>query len=353
MPLHEFTNLNIDRIITHEIFQRNEQREIVTPNISTALTNLDDDGKEELATRIIEAVGKDSKSIEMDIENKEDNSVYSHIKSILENNSQNNFIEKSANIANNLARAQTARNLPGGIVVVIDGVTSLDENKYVAIIKAELQGGFQKSNNNTITYVRDLLLTPQQKLYKIGIFMESETNNDLRAFVYDFNMSRSEENGMALYFYDRFLGCKISHTDKYLTSKFYHEAKKFIDNNFDEEDTLDMHTHLYSYLKSESATINVTEFADQYIAEDIKRNEFNNHLQNVVGKEDFNRTITKDITDIKSKLRIRKVTFSNKVKISAPSEAFDENVQIIDEFERDNKFITSIEIAGKISGLDK
>lgn len=353
MSLPEFVNFSIERIITHEIFQRNESREIIPPIMSEQLTFLDDDGKDELAIRIVEAVGKDSKSIEMDIVKTESDSVNDYVNQVFTNTNDSTFIEMSKNIALSLAEAQTSRNFPGGILVGIDGTTGLNGNKFIAIIKAELQGGFQKRSDKTIAYVKDLLLTPQQKLYKIGIFLEGEDNKH-RAFVYDFNMSKSQENGMAAYFYEQFLGCTISHTDKYLTNRFYHETRNFIDDSglFNDEEIFDLHTHLYSYLKSDTGTINVTEFSNLYISNTEKKDAFNNHMQNKIGDDAFSRSISKDISDIKTKLRMRKVTFSNKVKISAPSDEFENNVQIIDEFEREGRFITSVEIAGKISGLD-
>jgi len=358
MALPEFVNFRINRVITHEIFKRNEEREIVQPLISSELTQLDDDGNSELAMRVVEAVGKDSKSVEMNIDKTGANSVYSYVKSIIDNSADNDiFIEMSSNIAMNLAHAQTARNLPGGILVIVDGTTGVENNKYVAVIKAELQGGFQKAANNTIGFVRDLLLTPQQKLYKIGIFLESPVSvSNARAFVYDYNMSMSQEHGMAAYFYDNFLGCTISHTDKYFTNRFYHETKNFIDDEgiFSDDEKFDLHTHLYSYLKSETATLNITEFSNQYISEPAKRDLYNNHMQNLVGEEGLNRSITKDISDIQTKLRMRKVIFSNKVKISAPSDGFENNVKVVEEVQdEEGKISTIVSIAGKVSGLDK
>jgi len=355
MLLQEFTNFTINRIITHEIFKRNSEREIVDPIISTLLTELSNDGKQELATRIVEAVGQDSKSVEMEIDQNDDGSVVHSVQQIMEQSSNESFIEMSKVITMKLVHAQTTRSLPGGIVVLIDGTTGVGSNKFVAVIKAELQGGFQKSTNNTIEFVKDLLLTPQQKLYKIGIFLDS-TQNNLRSFVYDHNMSKSLESGMAAYFYDAFLGCKVAHTDKYYTNRFYHETKEFIDDasRFTDDEKFDLHTHLYSYLKSDLSTISLTDFADQYISDTDKRDAYITHMQDSVDTDGFTRSITKDLSDIKSKLRIRKLTFSNKVKISAPSDSFDENIRVLGETEDQNgNFKTTLEIAGKISDFDK
>jgi len=356
MALPEFINFKINRIITHEIFKRNNEREVIPPEISESLTYLNNDGTDELQLRIVDAIGKDSKSVEMEIYKKNENSIHSYVTKIINEDSDEVFINASASIARNLSEAQTSRNLPGGILVIIDGTTGVENKKFLAIIKAELQGGFQKASNSTIEYVKDLLLTPQQKLYKIGIFLDSIEADDTRAFVYDYNMSRSQENGMAIYFYDNFLGCKIAHTDKYFTNRFYHETKNFIDKVgvFNDEEIFNLHTHLYSYLNSETNTLNITDFSNLYISEASKKDAYYAHMEEVLGDNMIHRSITKDLSDIKSRLRMRKVIFSNKVKISAPSDNFEKNVKIVDETVNDDgKTITTVNILGKVSGLDK
>jgi hypothetical protein len=355
MVLQEFSNFKINRIITHEIFQRNEDKEIVPPLKSDILTSLNDDGKKELAARIVEAVGQDSKSVEMNIVKTDKDSVSSFSLNIIGNITDDNiFIEMSKKITDKLTEAQISRNLPGGIVVIIDGTTSISNNNFVAIIKAELQGGFQKAKNNTIEFVRDLLLTPQQKLYKIGVFLKE--NKKLRAFVYDHNMSKSLESGMAAYFYETFLGCNIAHTDKFYTNRFYYETKNFINesNIFNDNEKFDLHTHLYSYLKSVTNTISITDFANTYVIDEKKKDVYTSHMQEKIDENAFNRSFTKDITDINSKLKMRKLTFSSKVRISAPSEEFEKNVKINSPIEQnDGSYITKIEIVGKINNFDK
>jgi hypothetical protein len=64
-----FANLVIEKIILHQIYERNEAREIVAPFYSQTLTNLDVRGLNVLQERIVDALGNNSHSIEMNISN--------------------------------------------------------------------------------------------------------------------------------------------------------------------------------------------------------------------------------------------------------------------------------------------
>ena len=357
VAIAEFANFQIEKMIIHEIFKLDDARQIVPPRLNDSLTILDAAGLHVLGERVVAAIGIDSKSVEMDISDQSEGSVYVHINHILNVNTDEEFIARSQEITWRLARSQTSRNLPGGVVVILQGSTGYDLAKYVLVIKAEWQDGFRKSGNNAMSYVNDILLTPQQRLYKIGAFINR--NGTTKAFVYDHNMSKSEENGMASYFYQSFLGCDLLHTNKYFTTKFYNGTKEFINNHpsFDDEQKYDLNTHLYSYMKSEiQSIISITNFADQYLVEPAQRDEFANFMRSEVFRdENFNRSITKDISDIKSKLKLRKMYFSGNIRISGPAEGFSEKVTIEEKECDENGAVIStlIKIRGIIEGMDQ
>lgn len=358
MPLPEFVNFNISRIITHEIYKRDEEKQIVPPRLNNELTTLNEQGLSILGVRIVEAIGKDSKSVEMDIVNRDTDSVYSHVDTIFTNESEEIFIEKSKEITKKLTRAQVAKNLPGGIIIIMDGTTGYDEVKFVLIIKAELQSGFRKStNNNSIEFVNDLLLTPYQKMYKIGAFLKSAAE-EIKSYIYDYNMSKADEQGLAAYFYNTFLGCEMLHTNKFYTSKFYNGTKEYINKHsgLTDEEKYDMNTHLYSYMKSDAlTTISIASFSECYITEAENRDAYARYMRNEVFREEgFDRSITKDISDIQSKLRMRKMFFSGSIRISGPSEGFEDKVQIMNHEQNENGQVvsTSVRILGAIEGLD-
>lgn len=357
VAIAEFANFQIEKMMIHEIFKLDDARNIVPPRLNNTLTVLDEEGLRVLGERVVAAIGVDSKSVEMDISDRSEGSVYFHVNRILNEETNEVFIDRSREITWKLARSQTSRNLPGGVVVILKGTTGYDLAKFVLIIKAEWQDGFRKSGNNAMSYVNDILLTPQQRLYKIGAFVRR--GDATKAFVYDHNMSKAEENGMASYFYLNFLGCDMLHTNKFFTTKFYNGAKEFINSSpsFDDEQKYDLNTHLYSYMKSETqTTISIADFANQYLPDPVQRDEFSRYMRlETFRDEAFNRSITKDISDIKSKLRMRKMYFSGNIKISGPSEGFDEKVTIQEKEHDENGTIIStiVKIRGIIEGLDR
>ena len=66
---------------------------------------------------------------------------------------------------------------------------------------------------------------------------------------------------------------------------------------------------------------------------------------------DFDRSITKDISEIKSKLRVRRIVFSTGVKILGASDDFEQNVQIINQESNENNEVqTTLKVKGEIKG---
>jgi hypothetical protein len=330
-----FSNLRINRIIVHQVFQRNDNRELISPKFSIDFTNLDQGGFSTLQDRIINALGDESHSIEMHINDSSPNSTFDICSRLIDAKNED-FKELSKSIPNKLAQAQTSRKIPGGIVVLFDGLIGPNNKHYLGIIKAEIHSGFNIIENENLlllNFLSELLLTPQQKLYKIAMFIEDNHTDQLPkipdnflVFVYDHNMTRSETQQAAQYFYDSFLGCSFSPSDKKLTSDFYHFTKDHIENmDVSEEIKLDLNTSLYSYLKvSQSNVINVVEYAEQYLEQE-QRDSYSNFMYE---KGFPDRAITKDITYIKYKLRRRNLKFTSDVKISAPSDQFEDLVNI-------------------------
>lgn len=351
-----FANLIIKRIIAHQIFERNENREIVEPIYNNNLTTLDDEGLNELQDRIIDAIGNNSHSIELEITNVGTNSTFELVTEMIHSDDAV-FIDKSKQIAYKLAEAQTSRRIPGGIVVTFDGTIGADSKKCLGIIKAETHGGFSLESNNNhflLIYLNDLLLTPTQKLYKIGIFIEQEKNlsglprkaNDFTAIVYDHNLTRSTKSDLAIYFYQTFLGCSIQSNNKKLTKDFYHLTIDFITSqNIDDEQKVDINYALYSYLKTSNRnTVSTSEFAEEYFDTGM-RDDYLNYMR----LNNFPcQSVAKDLTLLKNKLKNRKIKFSSDVKIIGPSDNFNNLVEIIGH----EATKTIIKIEGRIKEQD-
>lgn len=349
-----FSNLRIGKLIIHEIYKRDEEGRIVTPYYSQEVVKLEWQALQTIQNRIINAMGNDSHSIEMRVEQVTENSTFNYGRMLLHN--QDNFIDFSKKVALNLAESQTSRSVPGGMVIVFSGTTGANDYKIWGIIKAEGQEGFSKEVSEekiSLKFITDLFLTPLQRLYKIGFFIELGSSDeditaellkeDFKVFVYDHNMTKNETQHAAYYFYRDFLGCSYSPTNKKMTLDFYNLAKDFIHStpNLDQEQKSDQLNALTTYLKvSQEEVIHIEDFAKQYLPSPELQQEFVDHMES----NNFpNRAIQKDLTYIKNKLKYRKTTFSNDVKIIGPADKFEELIQISEDKDNDE---TTVKIKG-------
>ncbi|MEQ4488136.1 MAG: nucleoid-associated protein [Dehalococcoides mccartyi] len=348
----QLVNLRIQRLIIHQVFPRNDTQNLVPPTYSTQFTPLSPPASATLQNRVVNTAGDQSYCIEMAIVRDDPGSVYSLVCQSLAA-SDDAFMPLSRDITLRLAQAQTSRRIPGGIVAIFSGLVGSENFRYIGIIKAEFHEGFnlkEEASALTIEFLSKLLLTPQQKLYKIALFIETHrcevaeahTCDDFRTLVYDHNMTAQETRQAAKYFYDSFLGCNFSPTDKKLTSDFYHNTKEFISSTSLPDDTkLDLNGSLYSYLKVEqSNVVNVSEFANRFMQPEL-RDGYNGFM---IERGTPPASFPKNIDYLKYKLRRRDIRFTSDVKISAPADKFDELISIQDQDENH----TIVSIKGKL-----
>lgn len=348
----QLANLIINRIVSHEIYPKNDDGSNEPPKLNNSLTILKSEGIETLQKRIIDAVGSQSKCFEMEIQKDDEESLFQKICQMLSSH-DTNFISLSHDIARELNKSHFSRNIPGGMLVIFDGLIGMDSKKMIGIIKAEIHGGFGKKDKGTnliIEFLNSLFLTPQQRLYKIAIFVENNEDNgeglrnkdDFEVFIYDHNISKSDPLSAAGYFYNTFLGCSFASNDKKLTKDFFNYTQEYIYGlNIIEEEKIDYSTALFSYIKlNQSGEINIMDFATEYLEE--KHIDTYRNFMTEKGLPDI--SFHKDITLIRSKLRKRSLRFSSGIRVIAPSEEFDNLFKIIEEKENE----TIIEIKGKI-----
>ena len=110
-------NLQIEKLIIHQIFQRDPDGNKVAPLKSTDFINFDREAMTTFKLRVSEALGVDSRAVQMTIQSQDQGSAASLVDT-LSNADDSVFIEKSFQLANLLADAQTRKNLPGGIVAI-------------------------------------------------------------------------------------------------------------------------------------------------------------------------------------------------------------------------------------------
>lgn len=196
-------NLRVQKIIIHEIFKRLDDNRIVEPRYGSE-QRIPPQALSIFTDRIIQALGRKSQSIDLTISDTSPSSAFVCARDLLTDGGDN-FAEISRRVATKLSEAQTNRNIPGGVVVVFIGTVGTSDRPIAGFIKAEVHGGFRKGDKLEIEYLKDLFLTPQTKLYKIGTFtsnhIKASDNSDYwTARVYDSNMSATSRDTAAQYF---------------------------------------------------------------------------------------------------------------------------------------------------------
>lgn len=331
----DFQNLSVARVIIHQVFKRQLDRQIVQPVYGASVAQLGRNEISALQERVLAALGSGSKCMEMQIIRFDLQSAL-HVARTLADDDEALFIRHSTEMANLLAGAQTSLNIPGGILVVFSGTANYPPKRIVGVIKAEPHEGFTFEETGTdlaLKYLRNLILTPQTRLYKIGVFVEAVPEvsaegsaNGWEAYVYDDLMLEANRDRAAQYFYDRFLGCNIPVDGARQTRAFYELTRKFIAAiDVPEGDKIDLNTGLYTYLKvDQSPTLDRLTFANQYLPPTM-RDAYINHMD----QNHFPAiAVAKDLTNLQTQLKRRSFIFGSDVRLSAPAERFSELVTI-------------------------
>lgn len=334
----QLINLTIDRIIIHQVFQRDVDGNKVPPIQSHEFTNFDQNAMDQFKIRVKDALGDGSKAVQMEIVDQGTNDL-PYLVDQLVDMEEDAFAVSSYDIAKKLTDAQHKRAIPGGIVVVFLGKQGAPLRKFLGIIKAEIHSGYEKERNSitneiSLKFVEELLLTPGTRLYKTAGFFKkaiqnesSESLNDKwTVMVSDYQISKTDGKAAAQYFYSDFLGCGYPQTSARTTKQFHEHATSFIMAlSKTESKKSDLLNALALYLKADnSPTINTAEFAARYFDTDTQ-DDFSTFMEEAgLPTASF----TKDIAHIKSKLEIRRVRFRSNLKITASPEIFKDLVSI-------------------------
>lgn len=347
----EFINTKIQKVAIHKVFKRETKENIVPPLFNSSCSVLDIDAKNALVQKIVKAFGNDAHSIQMEIEDFGEESVYKYLKDFwMTDQSDDKFLELSKKVTLLLAHTQNSRVYPDSMIIVVKGTTKPINLDYIAIIKAEMSDGFNVENyngENIFEYVSNLLLTGQQKLQKIGFFINTQVRgreinrNHVLPFLFDSNTAESVADAKSMYFYKNFLGLKFREDADVITNKFYVSTKKFInESGLDPVERVRLQTALHDYLVVRNGmTICMSDFAEEYILQDDVKDCY---LRTLEAAGVPRTAMRKDLSMISNK-KTRKLSFENAIKLSAPIDEFDENI-VISEDQNGN---TTITIRGK------
>lgn len=223
----DFSSLHIQRAIMHRIVSKSDQEDSHA-ECSDTLISLDDDIIRIFKKRLVDAFGMSSKAISLKINNVEPDSAYGYIKR-LHNDSDQDFITDSKDLAEMLANKQNRKNIPSGFLIILDTNENVRHQQVEVLIKAESQSAFNIGKHMSIEAVKDIIMSPASKLYKAASFIKSDDSGlsaDYKVLLFDEQFST--RSSLAEYFYKGFLGLTVRDNDKALTKMFFDGMSKAI-----------------------------------------------------------------------------------------------------------------------------
>ena len=353
MPIN-LQPLNIKRVIVHEVSGHLPHQEMASALKGEGLEELDEEAKKEVEGRIIQVLGRHSQSIEVAVEDDGEDSTFQLSAQLLDKD-DDSFIALSYGLAERLAAAQAAKSVPGGLVVVFDGEVGEPAERFIAVLKAEKQGGFVRREGTagkSLQFLREIFLTENAKLYKIGFFQELEIADDagfrdinhFRVTVYDHLVTRGNREQAAQYFYKVFLGCGFLPSSKNQTRKFFLETQKFINKaELSQDDKLELGNALHVYVKvNNQQTIDPIQFAAEYMPDSV-RDDYRHHITEA-GLPSH--AIIKDVSGLQNELKRRVVVWEDKIRLTAPVDIFNDKIHL--QSAEDDPDTTIIRVRAKI-----
>ncbi len=335
-------NLTITRLVAHEVFTQSEIAEGRKPVLSEALITLDENGKDLVARRVSEALGLESRCLEVELEDSGRGSAFEAAKRLFECTDAD-FLQISSDLAKKLTAVQNLGSIKSGLLVVFQATAGnfAQPHRMIGIIKAESESAFSKKAGGKVVsldFIKDIVFGEQQRLFKIGAFIEHQPHDPARSgrerfpedfliVVYDHMMNIKGEGKPARYFYGSFLGTTITKSATLLNRVFFDTTSDYIRKTRKKGsiERWTLQSHLVSYFRSNEATISGRVFAERFL-ERAERRAYYKALR----LANFPRNaVAKDVRAIESQLRTRKLRFTNRVQIVVPADALGKAVTII------------------------
>lgn len=327
-----FENLRVNRVTVHEVFQRSTDRSFEPPIFAKTLEQLSSEALGAFQLRLTDALSGQSQSLHMRITKYNDQSYLTLAESIV-GSTDKEFLSKSEDIALRLADAQIARRIPGGMLLVFDGWVGASDVPFFGVIKAETQAGFRRSRNGeetVIEFLKNIFLTPATRLYKIGLMLFSDRTQPIPegrlAFVFDSNISLSNREAAAAYFYEAFLGCALPEDGPYETAKFFDLTKEFINKtNLPPDQKRNTIDSLYVFVRDEK---DVTFTVDQYCSRFIPAELRDNYTTFMRLRKFTANAVVRDVSRMGRRLHRRKLKFGSEIELLASPEALRNKIVI-------------------------
>ncbi len=317
----------INRAIMHHILGKDQDGN-VRCEYSDSLIPIDFDVRKILMDRLRTAFGLQSRSFELLLNNDAEGSVFSYLYN-LSDTDDTEFIERSKSIVNLLAENSKRGSIPNGFLLVLDCI--YDNKQLYIIIKAEPHSALNISNWQAHA-LKDIILSPSQKLYKAFLMLNDKpgsTKDDFSYMLFDDQFANG--SSLAKYFYSDFLGLTIEGNSFVLTKMFYENVVKLIKKEFktDYDQKARIEDLLQSRMNDERTTINPRDIINDIIPLE-KRDNFLNKICN----DEFSHSFPKNRSSLLNVLNKKNVEICDGLKLVGKSMLFDNKVTIEEDRDR-------------------
>jgi hypothetical protein len=346
--------IDIHRVALHTILVKTHEEEHSEVDLDDDLLELTDQVKGMLKTRIIDAAGKHSKAFTLEIERGEEGTFYNYCRPII-NQTDEEFLATSRQLALLLASKQTRSRIPGGYFLLLDCSDRAKNLGHYIVIKAEPDQGVTHSRTgrkSRADFLTKILFSSAQKLYKIGILSQrheplgdGQTPNELYECML-FDSQFSADKKPAEYFYRDFLSFSTDRNARLQTFKFNQLVENFIQSHIeDQENRENAMAALRVELKNQDNLIQPAEFGRRIFEGDDVRDQFTVEVTNELPP-----SIEKHTGLLVQRIQKRKISFSNGTLLTSPDDDFENEVHIIrsnEEIDLTDSRYTYIRVAGE------
>jgi hypothetical protein len=329
-----FFDVNFDRIAVHKILPKSKGTDSGQVIHTNELMDVSPNTVQIIQDRLYDAA-MSSKYFQLAIDDHTESSFYGYAKD-LHGSDDKKYIDYTGKIAELLADSMVTGTIPGGYLMIVQGLTDRTGKRVIVAIKADVHDVITV-NGNAIDIIEEVFLSPSKKFLKFGVLFEYNEpqkedfqdfeipNNDWGVFIFD--QQFRPESTLAEYFYSDFLGLTAEYNGKIQSSRFYKETENFILKNVldlgDKTDLLNLLDYEFTQNTNEN-DLSPRVFADAYIHDEALNQEYKGHVADYLPM-----AFEKDSSLIKSKLFNKKVEFPNGIKLAGSKDAIDANVEFI------------------------
>lgn len=332
-----YTFIDIQRAIMHQIVGKTANEENARCEFSNELLDLDDVAKGILVTRLSDALGRNSKSFQLDLENDGVDSTFSLMKN-MESLDDRRFIENSKSIAEHLASSSRRSGIPGGFLLFLD--CQYNSQPLYILIKAEPHDALSIAHHQAQA-LKDIILSPSQKMYKVFCMVQNNSELTKDSFTYLlFDEQFSSGANLAKYFYKDFLGLTLGGNSALLTKMFYEKMLMLIRKIFLEDYSrrATIEEGLVSILTNEEMLIVPNQVVNSIIPLE-HRDEF---LDKICTGE-FSQSFSKDLSQLHLILSKKRVDICKYVKLSGNTDFISSKVSIREDSEHPGFVIITVD----------